>query len=271
MHFGLGGVFVFDDELDLQILLPPSKIPQAINLLASTYSTMSHEEIDDEKAHFVAKREAYLDYTLAFRDRPNDFARIKLSQRSTEADPSHVLLISNKIFDYSLDDTVQILFPHCPKLPFPSVPALVRLMPIHIQKWIDVGYTPQSWSFISLRLCLLEQAINFSFPKEVEEEYDNADQLPTTLKKMMSGLDERQKGWIYDLFLIEGEPGGTSSDSDDEKVWDTLFTHCSPSIAKSDSHGSHDSGISGLSGSSGKKAPITFKDDIGVAESEFLL
>ncbi|PBL02185.1 hypothetical protein ARMGADRAFT_1005607 [Armillaria gallica] len=232
VHFSLSGAFFFFADLDLQILLPPSRIQQAVELLAPTYSIMSHKEIDDEnKAHTDSEEEVYVDYTHAFRDCPDDFARLKLMQRDTKAEPSHVLLISNTIFDYPLHDIVQKRFPLCPELPFPSVPALIRIMPVLMQKRIDMDFSVQNFSFISSCRLLLEAAINSSFPKELKEEFDDGDQLPTRLKEMMSGLDERQRGWIYDLFLIEGEPGGSDSD---EGVWDTLFPHCSPLITESD-------------------------------------
>ncbi|KAK0242429.1 hypothetical protein EDD85DRAFT_811259 [Armillaria nabsnona] len=236
VHFSLSGAFFFCSDLDLQILLSPSMIQEAVKLLASTYYIMSHKEIDDEKkAHSDYEEGAYVDYTRAFRDRPSDFARLKLFQRKSEADPSHVLLISNAIFDYPLHDIVQKRFPLCPELPFPSVPALIRLMPVLMQNRIDMDFSVQNWSFISSCRFLLEAAINHSFPKELKEEFDDEDQLPMRLKEMISSLDERQRGWIYDLFLIEGEPGGSDSEADSEGVWDTLFTHCSPLITESDS------------------------------------
>ncbi|SJL01681.1 uncharacterized protein ARMOST_05004 [Armillaria ostoyae] len=205
VHFSLNsGVFFFFTDRDLQILLPSSRIEQGVKLLAPTYSIMSHKEIDDEGNA--------RDYTLALRDRPNDFARLKLMQRNSKADPSHVLLISNAIYDYPLHDIVQKLFPLCPELPFPSVPALIRLMPVLIQKRIDMDFSVQNWSFIRSCRFPLEAAINFAFPKELKEEFDDEDQLPMRLKEMMSSLDERQRVWIYDLFLIEGEPGGSDSE-----------------------------------------------------------
>ncbi|KAK0453340.1 hypothetical protein EV421DRAFT_2030316 [Armillaria borealis] len=68
------------EKLDLQILLPPSRIQEAVKLLlATSYSPMSCEEIDDETRPLIASNnDIYItDYTLAFRDRPNDFARLK--------------------------------------------------------------------------------------------------------------------------------------------------------------------------------------------------
>ncbi|KAK0453287.1 hypothetical protein EV421DRAFT_1897304 [Armillaria borealis] len=214
VHFSLNsGVFFFFTDRDLQILLPSSRIEQGVKLLAPTYSIMSHKEIDDEvKARSDSEGRAYGDYTLAFRDRPNDFARLKLMQRNSKVDPSHVLLISNAIYDYPLHDIVQKHLPLCPELPFPSVPALIRLMPVLIQKRIDMDFSVQNWTFIKSCRFLLEAAINLAFPKELKEEFDDEDQLPMRLKEMMSSLDERQRVWIYDLFLIEGEPGGSDSE-----------------------------------------------------------
>ncbi|KAK0468058.1 uncharacterized protein EV420DRAFT_1473823 [Desarmillaria tabescens] len=233
VHYSLGGAFIFREKLDLQILLPPSRIQEAVKLLAPSYSPMSCEEIDGEKRALTASKKGIciVDYTLAFRDRPDDFARLKALQRGTKSDPYRVLLISNTIFNYNLDDIVQVSLPLCPDLPFPSVPALVHLMPIHIQKWIDAGYSPQSWAFIEICQYMLESAINDSFCEEVEEEYHDADDLPTRLKEMIVCLDEREKGWVYDYFLLDGESDG---ESDDEAIWDTIFP---PSVAKTDSHG----------------------------------
>ncbi|KAK0242413.1 hypothetical protein EDD85DRAFT_785535 [Armillaria nabsnona] len=219
VHYSLGGAFIFYGILDLQILIPPSRIQEAVTLLAPSYSPMSCLEIDIEKRVYNASHmDDYTDYTLAFRDRPNDFVRLKSSvQRNTRSDPSRVLLISNTIFNYPLDETVPISLPLCPILPFPSVPTLVRLMPVHLQKWVDVGYSPQSWSFINICKFLLASAIRFSFPKEVEEEYNNADELPTRLKEMVVCLDEREKRWVYDRFLL-GPDGSSAESSSDEST-----------------------------------------------------
>ncbi|KAK0231126.1 hypothetical protein IW262DRAFT_1342360 [Armillaria fumosa] len=221
VYYSLSGSFFFFADVDVQILLPSSRIQQAVNLLAPTYAIMSHKEIVDEAD--ARPDSPFSDYTLAFRDCPDDFARLKLMQQNSNTDPSHILLISNTLYDYPLHDVVQKHFPLCPELPFPSVPALIRLMPVLMQKRIDIDLSDlsdQNWSFISSCRYLLEAAINLAFPKELNEEFDNEDQLPVSLKCMMSGLDE--KGWICDLFLIEGEPGG--SDSDSEGIWDTLLT-----------------------------------------------
>ncbi|PBK72875.1 hypothetical protein ARMSODRAFT_953286 [Armillaria solidipes] len=180
---------------------------------------MSCDEIDEEKrAYYSSHLAHYTDYTLAFRDRPNDFVRLKSLQRNTRSNPSRVLLISNTILNYRLDETVPISLLLCPILPFPSVPVLFRLMPVHLQKWLDTGYSHQSSSFI--RICkslLLESAINFSFPKELEEEYYDADELPTRLKEMMICLDECEKRRVYDCFLL-GSDGSSAESSSDESV-----------------------------------------------------
>ncbi|SJL02031.1 uncharacterized protein ARMOST_05355 [Armillaria ostoyae] len=218
VHYSMGGAFIFQ-KLDLQILLPPSSIQEAVKLLAPFYSPMSYGEIDDEKRALISSnKDIYIiDYTLAFRDRPDDFVRLKSLQRDT--DPYHVLLISDTIFNYPLDDIRQVSLPQA--FPFPSVPALVHLMPIYIQKWIDKGYSAQSWAFIEICQDLLEGAINHAFCKEVEEEYHDADELPTRLQEMMIRLDEREKRWIYDCFLLDGD---TSGASDDEAEISLSFT-----------------------------------------------
>ncbi|SJL01695.1 uncharacterized protein ARMOST_05018 [Armillaria ostoyae] len=157
VHYSLGGAFIHE-KLDLQILLPPSRFQEAVKLLATSYSPMSCEEIDDEKRALIAsKQDIYItDYTVAFRDRPDDFVRLKSLQRDTKSDPYYVLLISNTIFNYPLDDIVQVSLPLFPDLPFPSVPALVHLMPIYIQKWTNAGYSAQSWAFIEICEYMLE-------------------------------------------------------------------------------------------------------------------
>ncbi|SJL01630.1 uncharacterized protein ARMOST_04953 [Armillaria ostoyae] len=185
---------------------------------------MSCDEIDEEKrAYNSSHMDHYTDYTLAFRDRPNDFVRLKSLQRNTRSDPSRVLFISNTIFNYPLDETVPISLLLCPILPFPSVPVLVRLMPVHLQKWLDTGYSHQSAAFIGICESLLESAINFSFPKEVEEEYSNADELPMRLKELIISLDEREKRWVHDCFML-GSDGSSDeaveSDDDDDSIWD---------------------------------------------------
>ncbi|SJL01693.1 uncharacterized protein ARMOST_05016 [Armillaria ostoyae] len=198
VHYSLGGAFIFYDELDLQILIPPSRTQGAVTLLTPSYSPMSCDEIDEEKRAYNSSHLAhYTDYTLAFRDRPNDFVRLKSLQRNTRSDPSRVLLISNTIFNYPLDETVPISLLLCPILPFPSVPVLFRLMPVHEM----AGYC----------------AINFSFPKELEEEYYDADELPARLKEMMICLDEREKRWVYDCFLL-GSDGSSAESSSDESI-----------------------------------------------------
>ncbi|PBL02246.1 hypothetical protein ARMGADRAFT_246828 [Armillaria gallica] len=216
-------------------------IQKAVELLAPSYCPMTVDEIDAEEA--APKKTIRLDYTLAFRDRPNDFTRLKLTQRNAFADPSHVLLIANTIFDYPLDDIVHVSPPLCPELPFPSVPAIVRLMPVHAAKWMDAEDTPQSDSFLLASETLLECAIESSFAKEMGEVYASTDELPVRLKDMIVGLDEHQRCWVYECFCIGGEPGGSSSDSDSDMVYD--FT--TPLIAKVDSHGSHESLLSDLS------------------------
>ncbi|KAK0467858.1 uncharacterized protein EV420DRAFT_1758094 [Desarmillaria tabescens] len=236
VEFCFGGPFNFYDELDLQILLPPSKIQEAVKLLAPSYSTMTCDDIDEEKMT-VDKRLACVDYTLAFRDRPDDFVRLKLLRQNTDTVPSHVLLISNTIFDYPLDDVVQVPLPLCPDLPFPSVPAIVGLMPVHIQKWFKAGFSRQSLSFICACRTLLESAIEFSFCEELDTVFSDVDQLPTRLKEMICGLDEHQKTYVYDFFPI-GEPGGSSSDSDGDIVWPNGFTL--PPIPRTDSQGAND-------------------------------
>ncbi|SJL01704.1 uncharacterized protein ARMOST_05027 [Armillaria ostoyae] len=208
VQYNFGALYTYHPALDLQILLSTSMIQKAVELLAPSYSPMTVDEIDAEKA---AVR---LDYTLAFRDRPNDFTRLKLTQRNTLADPSHVLLIANTIFDYPLDDIVYVSPPLCPGLPFPSVPAIVRLMPVHAAKWMDADYTPQSSSFLLACETLLECAIESSFAKGVDEVYASNDQLPARLKDMIVGLNEHQKCWVYECFHIGVEMGGSSSDSD---------------------------------------------------------
>ncbi|KAK0243135.1 hypothetical protein EDD85DRAFT_947281 [Armillaria nabsnona] len=221
--FYFDGPFECYDELDLQILLPPSKIQEAANLLSPSYIAMTCKEIDDDRMT-VPKGFSHYDYTIAFRDRPNDFARLKLSAQpdtdsdddsDTYSDPSYVLLISNTVFDYPLHDVVQVPLPHCPELPFPSAPVIIRLMPVHIRKWMSAGYSPQSLSFILACKTILESAIHFCFGEELDEYYDNCDQLPTSLKEMISGLNERERLYVYGHFLI-GEAGGSSDDSDSD-------------------------------------------------------
>ncbi|SJL01629.1 uncharacterized protein ARMOST_04952 [Armillaria ostoyae] len=221
VHYSLGGAFIFYGMVDLQILIPPSRIQEAVTLLAPSYSPMSCDEIDEEKrAYNASHMDDYTDYTLAFRDRPNDFVRLKSLQRNTSrSDLSRVLFISNTIFNYPLDETVPISLLLCPILPFPSVPVLVRLMPVNLQKRLDAGYSPQSWSFISICRFLLASALKFSFPKELEEEYDNADELPTRLKEMMICLDEREKRWVCDRFLLGSDGSSAESSSDESTDW----------------------------------------------------
>ncbi|KAK0231127.1 hypothetical protein IW262DRAFT_1342361 [Armillaria fumosa] len=222
VYYSLGGAFFFFADVDVQILLPSLKIQQAVNLLAPMYAIMSQKEILDEaKVRLNSKERAHTDYTRAFRDCPDNYARLKLMHQNSNTDPSHILLISNTLYDYPLHDVVQKHFPLCPELPFPSVPALIRLMPVLMQKRIDIDLSDQNWTFIRSCRYLLEAAINLDFAEELNEEFDSENQLPDRLKEMMSGLDERQRGWICDLFLIEGEPGG--SDSDSEGIWDTLY------------------------------------------------
>ncbi len=222
VHYSLGGSFIFYDILDLQILIPPSRIQEAVALLSPSYSPMTCDEIDEEKrAYNASHMDAYTDYTLAFRDRPNDFVRLKSSvQRSTRSDPSRVLLISNTIFDYPLDETIPISLLLCPVLQFPSVPVLFRLMPVHLQKWLDTGYSHQGASFMSICESLLEGAIDFSFPEELEEVHYDADELPTRLKEMVVCLDEREKRWVYDYFLLDSDGSSVDSESSsDESIW----------------------------------------------------
>ncbi|KAK0440280.1 hypothetical protein EV421DRAFT_1816490 [Armillaria borealis] len=230
-EFYFDGPFEVYDELDLQILLPPSKIQEAANLLAPSYIAMTCKEIDDDRMT-VPKGYSREDYTIAFRDRPNDFTRLKLSAQpdtdsdddsdtnsdddsDTYSDPAYVLLISNTVFDYPLHDVVQVPLPHCPELPFPSAPAIIRLMPVHIRKWMSAGYSRQSLSFIVACKAILESAIHFHFGEELDEHYDDCDQLPTSLKEMISSLNERERLYVYGHFLI-GEAGGSSGDSDSD-------------------------------------------------------
>ncbi|KAK0498431.1 hypothetical protein EDD18DRAFT_88661, partial [Armillaria luteobubalina] len=230
VHYSVGGSFIFYDMLDLQILLPPSRIQEAAALLSPSYSPMTCDEIDEEKRVYNASHmDRYTDYTLAFRDRPNDFVRLKSLERNTRSDPSRVLLISHTIFNYPLNETTPISLPLCPILPFPSVPVLFRLMPVHLQKWLDMGYSRQGAAFMRICQALLERAINFSFPKEVEEEYSNADELPMRLKELTTSLDEREKRWIYDCFMVgsDGSSDEAVGSDDDDSFWD--FT--SPSIS----------------------------------------
>ncbi|KAK0453347.1 hypothetical protein EV421DRAFT_672552 [Armillaria borealis] len=227
VQYNFGALYPYHPALDLQVLLSPSTIQKAVELLAPSYSHMTVDEIDVEKA--APKNNVCLDYTLAFRDRPNDFTRLKLTQQDDLAHPAHVLLIANTIFDYPLDDIVHVSPPLCPELPFPSVPAIVRLMPVHAAKWMDADYTPQSSSFLLACETLLECAIESSFAKEVDEVYASNDQLPTRLKDMIVDLDEHQKCWVYECFHIGVEMGGSSSDSDAD-----MFSL----LANVDSHGS---------------------------------
>ncbi|KAK0467861.1 uncharacterized protein EV420DRAFT_1501642 [Desarmillaria tabescens] len=113
-------------------------------------------------------------------------------------------------------------------------------MPVHIQKWMDAGYSAQSSSFIRACKTLLESAIDFSFGEVLDTEYADGDQLPTTLKEMIHGLDERQKGWVYNYFLIK-EPGESSSDSDSDAWSDQISLSL---ITKTDSQSSNESGVS---------------------------
>ncbi|PBK72865.1 hypothetical protein ARMSODRAFT_1015693 [Armillaria solidipes] len=212
VEYNFGALFMYYVSLDLQILLSPSMIQKAVELLAPSYCPMTVDEIDAEEA--APKNSVRLDYTIAFRDRPNDFTRLKSTQCNTLADPSHVLLIANTIFNYPLDDIVHVSLPLCPELPFPSVPAIVRLMPVHAAKWMDADYTPQSSSFLLACETLLECAIESSFAKEVDEVYASNDQLPARLKDMIVDLDEHQKCWVYECFHIGVEMGESSSDSD---------------------------------------------------------
>ncbi|KAK0231142.1 hypothetical protein IW262DRAFT_461779 [Armillaria fumosa] len=235
IHYSLGGSFIFYDILDLQILLPPSRIQEAVALLSPSYSPMTCDEIDEEKRVYNASHmDRYTDYTLAFRDRPDDFVRLKSLERNTRSDPSRVLLISNTIFNYPLDETTPISLLLCPILPFPSVPVLFRLMPVHLQKWLDMGYSRQGTAFMRICKALLERAINFSFPKEVEEEYSNIDSLPMRLKELTISLDEREKPWIYDCFML-GSDGSSDeaveSDDDDDTIWDLTSSFSSPLIS----------------------------------------
>ncbi|KAK0498448.1 hypothetical protein EDD18DRAFT_1351132 [Armillaria luteobubalina] len=124
-------------------------------------------------------------------------------------------------------------------------------MPILIQKRIDIGLSDQNRTFIKACRYLLEAAINLAFPNELNEEFDSEDQLPVSLKEMMSGFDEHR------------EPGG--SDSDSEGIWDTLSTSSSPLTTKFDSNNSHESGVSGLL--PGSEVPITFENDPVVASN----
>ncbi|KAK0490668.1 hypothetical protein IW261DRAFT_1413165 [Armillaria novae-zelandiae] len=93
------------------------------------------------------------------------------------------------IFNYPLDETVPISLLLCPILPFPSILVLFRLMPVHPQKLLNPGYSRQSAAFMRTCKTLLERAINFSFPKEMEEEYSNADELAARLKELIISLD----------------------------------------------------------------------------------
>ncbi|SJL01705.1 uncharacterized protein ARMOST_05028 [Armillaria ostoyae] len=213
VEYNFGALYVYDEELDLQILLSPSMIQEAVELLAPSYYPMTLDEIDAE-VKAASKNDARFAFTRAFRDRPDDFTRLKLLQRDAEAGgPSHVLLIANTVFDYPLDEIVQRPFPHCPELPFPSVPAVIRLIPVHLQKWTGVGFSPQSFPFILACEMLLGGAIGFSFAKELEEAYASSDQLPTGLKDMIHSLNEREKVWVYEYFHI-GQGSESSSDPD---------------------------------------------------------
>ncbi len=214
VEYNFGALYVSYEELDLQILLSPSMIQEAVELLAPSYYPMTLDETDAEM-ETASKDDDRFAFTRAFRDRPDVFTRLKLLQRDAEAEgPSHVLLIANTVFDYPLDEIVQIPFPHCPELPFLSVPAVIRLIPVHLQKWASVDLCPQSFPFILACEMLLGGAIGFSFAKELEEVYASSDQLPNRLKDMIHGLNERQKVWVYEYFHIGGERGESSSDSD---------------------------------------------------------
>ncbi|KAK0498435.1 hypothetical protein EDD18DRAFT_1157666 [Armillaria luteobubalina] len=220
-HYSLVRSFFFWNKLDLQILLPPSRIQEAVALLSPLYSPMTCDETDkEERAYNASHRDEYSDYTLAFRDRLDDFVRLKSLERNTWSDPSRVLLISNTIFNYPLDETTPISLPLCPILPFPTVSALLRLMPIHLQKCRDTGYTHQIFEFVNVCRALLGRAIGFSFPEEVQKVYSNADELPTRLKEMISSLDEREKRWVYDCFAMRSNGSSdeaVGSDDDDDE------------------------------------------------------
>lgn len=103
VQFSFGAPIMFYEKLDLVILLPPSKIQEAVKLLALlSYSTMTCADIDEDRKNAASKKKARLRYTPAFRDRPGRFARLKL-----------------------LHDVIQIPLPLCPKLPFSPVSASV--------------------------------------------------------------------------------------------------------------------------------------------------
>ncbi|PBK72941.1 hypothetical protein ARMSODRAFT_1015763 [Armillaria solidipes] len=63
---------------------------------------------------------------------------------------------------------------------------------------------------------------------KVEEDCHDSDELPTRLKEMMICLDEREKRWVYDCLLLDGDTSGESDDKNTTSLPPIFDDHIDP-------------------------------------------